>query len=110
VVTGAVLSSTNIFDVLRIRPAMGRAFLPEEDIAGHDDVAILTWPLWQTLFGGDRNVLGKQVRVGDKRRRITEVLPPEFRFPVRARCEPSIRSNQSRVRPNPGSSYLRLSI
>jgi predicted permease len=81
VVTGAVLSSTNIFDVLRIRPAMGRAFLPEEDIAGHDDVAILTWPLWQTLFGGDRNVLGKQVRVGDKRRRIIGVLPPEFRFP-----------------------------
>jgi predicted permease len=78
---GAVISSTNLFDVLQIEPLLGRAFHLEDGVKGHDNVAILTYSLWQDLFRGDPNVLGKTFRVNEIPCQIIGVLPENFRFP-----------------------------
>jgi predicted permease len=78
---GTVTSSANLFDVLQVTPLLGRTFLPEDDIKGHDNVAILSYPLWQSLFRSDPNVIGKTVRLYDTRREVIGVLPAGFHFP-----------------------------
>src|SRR5207237_6033466 len=49
----AVACSPNLLDILQVQPLLGRTFIPEDGIQGHDNVAILTYSLWQSLFHGD---------------------------------------------------------
>jgi hypothetical protein len=78
---GTVITSANLFDVLQVAPLLGRTFLPEDDVDGHNNVAILSYAVWQSLFQGNPNVIGRSVRLGDTRREVIGVLPPGFRFP-----------------------------
>ena len=77
----AELVSANYFDLLRVRPILGRSFLPEEgaDKPGAFPVAIVSYRMWQNRFHGDRNVLGKEIRLNRHQLTIIGVAPPEFR-------------------------------
>jgi predicted permease len=79
--TGAVACYWNLFDVLQVRPLLGRTFVPEDGVPGHENVAILTYGLWQSMFHGDPGVIGKTVRANDTPREIVGVLPENFHFP-----------------------------
>ncbi|MGD1071993.1 MAG: ABC transporter permease [Bryobacteraceae bacterium] len=80
-IAGSVTAETGLFDVLGVRPAMGRGFTHEDGIEGRNHVVILTWGLWQSWFHGDPGVIGKQVRVADTVCEVIGVLPESFRFP-----------------------------
>src|SRR5262245_16024155 len=56
---GVVSTSSNLFSILGARPALGRLFLPEEDVGEQPTTVILSYGLWQRRFGGDPNVLGQ---------------------------------------------------
>jgi macrolide transport system ATP-binding/permease protein len=56
--------SANYFDMLRVRPQLGRTFLPEEDVsAGKAPVVVISDQLWRNRFHGDPSVLGRDVRL-----------------------------------------------
>ena len=76
-----VVSPPDLFDVLQVQPLLGRTFIPEEGIPGHESVAILTYSLWQNLFHGDRGIIGKTIRLGNASHPIVGVLPSDFHFP-----------------------------
>jgi predicted permease len=80
-VMGTVRAYPNLLDVLQVKPILGRGFRPEDGVRGHENVAILTYGLWQTLFHGDPNAIGKTLRVADVPRVIVGVLPRSFHFP-----------------------------
>jgi len=80
---GTVTASPELFDVLQVTPLLGRGFLPEDGVEGHENVAILTYGLWQSLFHGDPQVVGKSVRLADTPREIIGVLAAGFHFPNR---------------------------
>ncbi|HSJ15850.1 MAG TPA: ABC transporter permease, partial [Longimicrobiales bacterium] len=63
------------FDVLGVRPAMGRFFLPEEAEPGSAQVLVLSWGLWQEQFGGDPGVLGSTVEANGVARTVVGVTP-----------------------------------
>jgi predicted permease len=92
--TGVVTASPNLLDVLQTTPLLGRGFVAADGVKGHENVAILTYPLWQTVFDGDAGVIGKTVRLGDTPREIVGVLPANFHFPNRNALHP-FRSKQS---------------
>ena len=71
----------NIFDIVGVQPAFGRAFKPEEDLAGEEPVVILSDALWQRRFGGERDVLGTVVRLNGVPHTVVGVMPPGFSFP-----------------------------
>jgi putative ABC transport system permease protein len=73
--------SANLLDVLGVAPALGRAFLPEEDVVGGPRVAIISHALWQRRFGGDPAILDRTLRVGGGAARIVGVLPAGVGFP-----------------------------
>jgi putative ABC transport system permease protein len=80
--SGATVS-TNFFDVVGVRPRLGRAFQIGEDEAGRNRVALLSHRLWQRAFGGDAGVVGKDVLLNGESYTVVGVMPPEFRFPSR---------------------------
>ena len=73
------LASANYFDVLGVRPVLGRGFLPEEDrTPGGAPVAVLSYRLWQTRFGGNNAILGQTIGLNQHKFTIVGVAPPEF--------------------------------
>jgi putative ABC transport system permease protein len=77
----AVITSSQILQLLRVHPMLGRGFLPEEDQPGHDHVIILSYGLWQRRFGSDRGVIGRTVNVDEQHYTVIGVMAPDFRFP-----------------------------
>lgn len=57
--------SANVFPLLDIKPALGRGFLPGEDVAGSDQVVVVSHSFWQRQLGGKKEVVGRQITVGD---------------------------------------------
>jgi hypothetical protein len=80
VVTGAG-GSWNLFSVLGVQPVFGRTFTPDEDRFGANDVAMLSWSLFQSRFSGDKSIVGKQVRIDSKPYTVVGVLPAWFTYP-----------------------------
>jgi len=74
--------SWNLFDVLGVRPALGRAFKEQED-RPDVDVAVLSYGLWQTRFGADRTIVGRTVTLDRRPYTVVGVMPPAFSFPLR---------------------------
>jgi putative ABC transport system permease protein len=71
--------SSNYFSALGIQPALGRLILPTEgQTPGSDPVVVLGYSFWQKKFGGDANVIGKQVEINDHPATIVGVTPKEF--------------------------------
>src|ERR1700676_5298384 len=72
--------SSNYFSALGVKPAFGRLVLPGEgEHPGEPAILVLSYMFWQRRFGGDPQVIGKQVRVGGKPATIVSVMEKEFR-------------------------------
>ncbi len=71
----------NYFDVLGVQAVRGRTFLPGEGQRGHDDVAIISYPLWQAAFGGADSAIGRNIELDGRSARLIGVLPATFRVP-----------------------------
>ncbi len=76
----AILVSADYFEVLGVRPAIGRLLGPgdEVDVGGHP-VLVLGHELWQRRFGGDPSVIGRTVQAGGRGYEVVGVAPPAFR-------------------------------
>ncbi len=72
--------SASTFDLLGIRPALGRGLLPDDDAPGAEPVVVLDHGFWQRKFGGDSDVVGRSVQLGSTAVTIVGVMPPGFRF------------------------------
>jgi predicted permease len=71
--------SASFWALFDARPALGRYFTPDEDrVPGTTKVTVLGYGYWQSRFGGDRNVLGKQVRIAGHQYTIIGVAPNGF--------------------------------
>jgi putative ABC transport system permease protein len=75
--------SAGLFEMLGIKPAQGRAFLDEEDQAGHNNVVILSQGLWKRRFGGDPNILGQGITLNATSYTVIGIMPPDFGLPDR---------------------------
>ena len=74
------LVSGNYFDVLGVKPALGRAFLPEEDKTRlSHPVAVISHSLWQTRFGGDPSVIDSDVLINGRKFKVIGVTPAGFK-------------------------------
>ena len=71
------LVSANFFDVLGVRPVLGRGFSPDEDTTPRP-VAVISYALWSTQFGGDRAILGKTIQLDQMEYSVIGVAPRDF--------------------------------
>jgi putative ABC transport system permease protein len=70
--------STNFFDLFKVKPAVGRTFIPEEEQPGHEEVVMLSYRLWQRRFGSDLGLIGKTVTIDDRPYVVIGILPRAF--------------------------------
>src|SRR5262249_27122715 len=77
----AGMVSASLFATLGVAPALGRAFTPEEDTLGGPGAVILSDGLWRRRFGGDPEVIGRAITLGNQSRTVVGIMPPGFRFP-----------------------------
>jgi predicted permease len=71
----------DFFQTLGVHPAMGRDFVPEEELPTAPDVAILSDGFWRRRYGADPNIVGKKLAIGGNPTIVIGVLPAGFRFP-----------------------------
>jgi predicted permease len=74
----AVRVSSAMFPLLGAQPALGRVFLPEEDAPGKPLTVVLTHGFWQRRFGGDPNVIGREINLDGDNYTMVGVLPKGF--------------------------------
>jgi putative ABC transport system permease protein len=73
----------NLFDVLGVRPILGRTFTWEETFEGNDRVLVLAYGTWQRLFNADPGVVGRTVTLSGRSMTVIGVMPSGFFFPNR---------------------------
>ena len=73
--------SAGYFAVVGVDPILGRAFLPEEHETGKGQVVILAYPLWQRRYGGDKNIINRQITLDGASYTVVGVMPPGI-YPV----------------------------
>jgi putative ABC transport system permease protein len=72
--------SPNFLPMLGVRPVIGRGFTADEEKAGAAPVVLLSYALWQSHFGANREVIGQTIRLDSQTVTIVGVLPPDFRW------------------------------
>jgi putative ABC transport system permease protein len=75
----AVQGTDNFFDLYGVRPLLGRTYLPGEDQNGKNDVAVLSYEVWQQDFGGRKSIVGQTVRLDGTPYTVIGVMPAGFR-------------------------------
>lgn len=81
-----VAATSDIFAVLGVSPMLGRGYTRAEDNPD-GRVVVFTYDAWQRHFNGDRNIIGRQVRLALRSYTVVGVMPKGFRFPVDVRSE-----------------------
>ena len=80
-----LLVSADYFDVVRVRPFVGRAFSRDEETAA--PVVVLSRRLWQERFGGDVSAVGKTLTMNGRSYTVAGVMPDEFTDPLAGRID-----------------------
>ena len=75
--------TANLFSVLGVSPALGRDFRPEDDLPGAPSVAILSHGLWLRRFGGDPQIVGKELSLNYEKCTVIGVMKRSVQFPDR---------------------------
>lgn len=94
--------TANFFDVLGVRPVLGRAFQADEDRPGGAPIALLTYAFWASQFGSDPKVIGQALALNGEAYTIVGILPREFQFAKRGQADLWVPLN-----PNPDEAARR---
>jgi putative ABC transport system permease protein len=76
--------SANAFRLIGEKPAIGRDFLPEDDVPGAPPVVLLGNGIWKNRYGSDPAVVGRTIKVNEQPATIIGVMPEGFKFPINA--------------------------
>ena len=79
---GATVTA-DLLPLLGVQPAMGRLFTAAEDREGAPGTLLLSYQLWQAVFGGDADVIGRRVNLDNEPFVVIGVMPRDFHFPSR---------------------------
>ena len=76
----AMIATPSLFHLIKATPQIGRTFSDAEGEIGNERRVILSYALWQSAFGGDRQIVGKDARINSQPYTIVGVMPRGFLF------------------------------
>ena len=105
--------TAGLFDVLRIRPAVGGAFTAENEVDGRHRVAVLSDALWWRRFGGNPEIVGRTIPLDDGSYEVLGIMAPGATYPVGAARStdlwvPYVVPANQRIRGRGVSAYLQV--
>ncbi len=77
----ALTASWNTFQLLGVKPALGRFFNADDDQPAANSAVVLSWGLWKRRYGGDSKILGQTLRLDAKPYTVIGILPASSDFP-----------------------------
>jgi len=77
---GFAVLEPEMLDILGVKPALGRLFLPGEYARGANKVVLISHSFWRQRFGGAADVIGKELTLNDEKFVVVGVLPANFQF------------------------------
>ena len=92
--------SASLFPMLGVQPIVGRLFRPEEEQLGNDRVAMLGTGLWQSRFGADPHIAGKQIEIDSQKFTVIGVVEPVLQFMEQAQLYVPLAFTPAQLRPN----------
>jgi putative ABC transport system permease protein len=108
---GAGVVSSNFFETLGVRPALGRTFALEEETEGNDRVVLVGDAYWRRAFGSDPATVDRKVLLDGKQYTVVGVLPAGFRAPMFGR-EPDVwiplSYKPAEIAENRGAHYIEI--
>jgi len=72
----------NLFSVLGVQPIAGRTFSQDDLSERQSQVVLISYGFWQRHFGSDRNLIGREITLDDKRYLVIGITPRDFEFPI----------------------------
>jgi putative ABC transport system permease protein len=72
------------FEVLGVKPVLGRTFVRADDLDGAEDVVVISHALWQRRYNGATDVVGRRLSIGQRRFTIVGVIPADLDYPTGA--------------------------
>lgn len=90
-VHGALVTGA-YFDVLGINPFLGRALTRTDDVAGAENVIVISHGLWKRRYGGSRDAIGRRMTLGGTTFTIAGVMPPGLDYPSGVEVWRTVRS------------------
>ena len=103
----SAIVSPGFFQILGLRPTIGRTFVPEEEQPANSKVAVLGYGLWQSRFGGDPGVTSQTVQLNGETYSILGVMPAGFDFPEHSDLWVPLALDRANLQSR-GSHYLQL--
>jgi predicted permease len=100
--------SANTFDLLRVRPILGRSFLAADDLPGAQATLLLGYTVWQERYKGDPTVIGTALKVNGQQATIIGVMPEGFRFPQEQDLWVPLGDRRSRLEKRGDGTTLRV--
>jgi putative ABC transport system permease protein len=94
--------TAGFFDVLGVRPALGRPLLPDDDRPGAPPVVVLSDALWRVRFGADPGIIGESLTLDGAPYTVVGVMPPDFAYPLRAQLWTPLGSSVGGLLENAG--------
>ena len=98
--------SASLFNVLRVRPILGRTFNADENTPGRTSIVVLSYGLWQQRFGGDPDVVGRRIQLDGVSREVVGVMPQGFSYPADRQAWLPVEYDQNFVTRQRGAWYL----
>lgn len=84
------MASSNFFDVLQVKPVLGRFFTEQESTGNKQTSAVLSYQVWQQHFGGSADVIGQTVQLNERRFVVIGVAPDEWVLPQQTNVSTAI--------------------
>src|SRR5204863_7743718 len=81
---GGVVTSSDLFSVLRVQAALGRTFTAEDDRNGSALTVVLSDRLWKQRYNADPGIIGSSMTLNSKSYTVIGVMPPGFQFPLQS--------------------------
>jgi len=100
-------ATADVFPLLGVAPITGRTFTPEQCQQGHSHVALLSYGLWQSQFGGDPNIVNKSVQLDAEPYAVVGVLPKQFSLGGKQDLWTPLELNRAKPQDR-GSHYLNV--
>ncbi|HSB12361.1 MAG TPA: ABC transporter permease [Blastocatellia bacterium] len=72
--------TANFFPTLGVRPILGRVFLSEDDNPQANKVVVLSYRLWQSRYGGEQSIIGREILLNGEKYAVIGVMPASFQF------------------------------
>jgi len=106
--TGARVNA-QFFDLLGVRPLKGRTFVADDDPVGKAQVSVLSYGLWQRLFGGDPGIVGRAIYLDGRPYTVIGVMPRGFQYPGRSELWTPSEFNAAALAPTArGAHYINV--